>query len=235
MHSVLAWFLTKPGPIYFSEIKHVWQYLYNTRYLAISAWGGKPTQTYATKIDATTPIFFGAADASFWDDVETRRSSTGFVFMLYSMPINWKATLLWSVTCSTTEAELYALSAAGVKSQYWDCFCRNIGFTLHNKKALWCDNTQTVCLTQGNVDHIQTKLCHVDIHQMWLCQEVDVRRITVKWKPTAEMPADGFTKPIPCQKHENFVEQLSMKDICHLILKDTPSSLPPLGPDLLRT
>jgi hypothetical protein len=35
-HSVLARFLTNPGPIHLSEIKHVWQYLYSTRYLAIS-------------------------------------------------------------------------------------------------------------------------------------------------------------------------------------------------------
>ncbi|KAI2484853.1 hypothetical protein Ptr902_03793 [Pyrenophora tritici-repentis] len=111
-----------------------------------NARGGEPTQTFATKVNlsvSTLPTFFGAADASFGDDVETRRSSAGYVFMLYGMPVDWKATVLRSVTRSTTEAELYALSAAGVESQYWDRFCRNIGFTLHTKKALWCDNAQT--------------------------------------------------------------------------------------------
>ena len=117
-HSVLARFLTNPGLIHLSEIKHVWQYLYGTRYLAICARGGEPTQTYATKVDSTTPFptFFGAADASFGDDVDTRRSSAGYVFMLYGMPIDWKATVLQSVTRSTTKAELYALSAASVES-----------------------------------------------------------------------------------------------------------------------
>jgi len=225
-HSVLARSLTNPGPIHLSEIKHVWQYLYGTRYLAISARGGEPTQTYATKIDSTTPTFFGAADASFGDDVETRRSSAGYVFMLYGMPIDWKATVLRSVTRSTTEAELYALSAAGVESQYWDRFCRNIGFTLDTKKALWCDNAQTVRLVQGDADRIQTKLRHVDIHQMWLRQEVDSGRIAVEWKPTAEMPADGFTKLLPRQKHENFIRQLGLKDIHHLIVKDSPCPVP---------
>ncbi|KAI0616210.1 hypothetical protein TUN199_11801, partial [Pyrenophora tritici-repentis] len=78
-----------------------------------NARGGEPTQTFATKINSTLPTFFGAADASFGDDVETRRSSAGYVFMLYGMPVDWKATVLRSVTRSTTEAELYALSAAG--------------------------------------------------------------------------------------------------------------------------
>jgi hypothetical protein len=40
-HSVLARFLTNPGPIHLSEIKHVWQYLYGNRNLAISARGGE--------------------------------------------------------------------------------------------------------------------------------------------------------------------------------------------------
>jgi hypothetical protein len=227
-YSVLARFLTNPGPIYLSEIKHVWQYLYGTRYLALSARGGEPTQTYANKVDPTTPVptFFGAADASFGDDVETRRSSTGYVFMLYGMPVDWKATVLRLVTQSTTEAELYALSAAGVESQYWDRFCRNIGFTLHTKKALWCDNAQTVRLVQGDADRIQTKLRYVDIYQMWLRQEVDSGRITVEWKPTAEMPADGFTKLLPRQKHENFIRQLSLKYVHYLIVKDSPCPIP---------
>jgi hypothetical protein len=142
------------------------------------------------------------------------------------MPIDWKATVLRSVTRSTTEAELYALSAAGVESQYWDRFCCNIGFTLHTKKALWCDNAQTVSLVEGNADRIQTKLRHVDIHQMWLRQEVETGRITVERKSTTEMPTDGLTKLLPRQKHENFVRQLGMKDICHFIVKDTPCSVP---------
>jgi hypothetical protein len=131
--------------------------------------------------------------------------------MLYGMPTDWKATVLRSVACSTTEAELYTLSAAGVESQYWDCFCYNISFTLHTKKALWCNNAQTVRLAKGKADRIQAKLCLVDIHQMWLCHKVDSGRITAEWKPTAEMPADSFTELLSQQKYENFIRQLGLE------------------------
>ncbi|KAK1916505.1 hypothetical protein P3342_004324 [Pyrenophora teres f. teres] len=173
-HSILSRFLINPGPVHLSEIKHVWQYLYGTRYLAISARGGEPTQTFATKINSTLPTFFGAADASFGDDP-----------------------LCFDQSLDLQQKQSFMLSAAGVESQYWDRFCRNIGFTLHTKKSLWCDNAQTVRLTQGDADRIQTKLRHVDIHQMWIRQEVDAGRISIEWKPTAEMPADGFTKLLP--------------------------------------
>jgi hypothetical protein len=124
--------------------------------------------------------------------------------------------VLRSVTRSTTEAELYALLAASVESQYWDRFCRNIGFLLHTKKALWYDNAQTVRLVQGDTDRIQTKLRYIDIHQMWLRQEVDSGRITVEWKPTALMPADGFTKLLPRQKHENLSRFWSLFSLYHV-------------------
>jgi hypothetical protein len=58
----------------------------------------------------TEPIFFGASDASFADDPSTRASSDGYLFKLFGMPIDWKATKQRSITKSTTEAELYALS-----------------------------------------------------------------------------------------------------------------------------
>jgi hypothetical protein len=58
-----------------------------------------------------------ASDAAFADDLPTRRSSQGYLFMLYGMPIDWKATLQRSVTKSTTEAELLALPTAASELQ----------------------------------------------------------------------------------------------------------------------
>jgi hypothetical protein len=36
----------------------------------------------------TELLFYGASDAAFADDLVTRRSLQGYLFMLYSMPIN---------------------------------------------------------------------------------------------------------------------------------------------------
>jgi hypothetical protein len=59
----------------------------------------------------------------------------------------------------------------------------------------------------------------VDVHQHWLRQEVQAGRIDIKWMPTAEMPADGFTKQLLRQKHEEFIRQLNLVDILNLNLK----------------
>ena len=62
-----------------------------------------------------------------------------------------------------------------------------------------------------------TKLKHVDIHQHWLRQEVQEKRLQIEWLPTAEMPADGLTKALPRQKHDEFVRQLRLADLTTLL------------------
>lgn len=56
-------------------------------------------------------VLFMGSDASFGGNVG-RKSSQGFVSFLYGGPVVWHANKQKSVTTSTTEAELVALSAA---------------------------------------------------------------------------------------------------------------------------
>ena len=58
-----------------------------------------------------------ASDASFGDNRD-RKSSEGYICKLCGGPIDWKASGRKTVTTSTTEAELLALSEAG-KTVLW--------------------------------------------------------------------------------------------------------------------
>jgi len=62
-----------------------------------------------------------------------------------------------------------------------------------------------------------TKLKHIDIHQYWLRQEVANGNINIEWVSTNDMVADGLTKGLPIQKHAEFMKQLNLVDIEHLI------------------
>ena len=81
------------------------------------------------------------------------------------------------------------------------------------KLHIRCDNRQTLRILDKEMLKLDTKLRHVDIHRHWLRQEVQAGRINVSWMPTAEMPADGFTKVLPRQKHDDFIKQLHLTDI----------------------
>jgi len=217
-HSVLARHLQNPGQKHLSAAKHVWRYLYGTRHLAIRA---KEAESSSSLWDKS--LFFGASDAAFADDEDTRQSSHGYLFKLYGMPIDWKATRQRSVTKSTTEAELLALSATGGEMEWWIRVFQHIKFSPEILPTIYCDNEQTIRIVKKEDERLHTKLKHVDTHQMWVRQEVREGRLHVEWCPTAEMPADGLTKSLVRQKHAEFVRQLGLENVHQLLtLHETP-------------
>jgi hypothetical protein len=168
-HSVLAQHLQNPSQKHLAAAKHVWEYLIDTQYYAICAtalW--TESALYITEGEAiearVEPLFFGASDAAFADNLETCRSLHGSMFKLYGMPTDWKATVQRSVTKSTTEAELMALSIAGAEMEWWHRAFKSVKFELEFTPQLQCDNTATVGIVIKREDRLQTKLCHVDTH-----------------------------------------------------------------------
>ena len=75
--------------------------------------------------------------------------------------------------------------------QEWLRFFNALSLTLDCKPTIWCDNQQTVGIVNKQQEKLHTKVKHVDIHQLWIRQEVESSRIEVKWVPTDKMPADG--------------------------------------------
>jgi hypothetical protein len=162
-----------------------------------------------TPHDYRNPIFFGASDASFADDVETCRSSQGYVLPLFGKTVNWKSTLQRTITKSTTEAELLALSLTRSGMEEWCRLFKGISLKLYQTPIIWCDNQQTVGIVTKEMD----KLEHIDIHQYWICQEVEKNRLYVHWKSTNHMLADVMTKILPRQKHIEYAHQLQLLEI----------------------
>lgn len=204
----LAQFLTNPGPQHHQAADRVINYLYTTRNLAIEY----SADAASTGIDS---IQF-ASDASYGDHPD-RKSSAGYICQAYGGPIDWKATKQPTVTTSTTEAELLGLSEAGKQVQWWRRLMNSLGFVPSHDLTIDCDNERTIGLLTSEDTAFETKLRHVDIHHHWLRQEVQEKRINVRWVATASMVADGLTKLLSKQKHEGFVRMLRMVDIGYLI------------------
>jgi hypothetical protein len=188
-HSILSRFLTSSGEQYLLAAIHAWRFLIRTRSLALKA-SALTSDNNAYSIPGPTPnvdnpldpepIFFGASDTSFADDSSTRASSDGYLFKLFGMPIDWKATKQRSVTKSTTKAELYALSRAASEIIWWnDLFCQ-LNFNTGVIPVIYCDNQQTVGIVTKATEQFQTKLKHVNIYQLWLCQAVETEKVNVQ-------------------------------------------------------
>lgn len=163
-------------------------------------------------------VFKGASDASFADDLETRRSTEGYLFKLFGGPIDWKSRKQQTVTTSTTEAELLSLQHAAKELEAWRHLFNDVEFDPEQPdNTLECDNQQTVRLIALDNPVIKTNVRHIHISELWIRQEQRNGRVNVAWVDTNRMEADGLTKPLPKAKFDKFVAQLGMKDVGNLI------------------
>ena len=211
--SILSQFLRNPGPQYIEAADRAIRYLLGTKYLAIE-FSGYPKDQGLLDIECYPFVYY--SDAAFADHVD-RKSSDGFLFTLYGGPIDWKASKQTTVTTSSTEAELLALSRTAKEVQAWQRFFKAINYQLDSRLSIHSDNTQTIRLLTSETPQLTTKLRHVDIHQHWLRQEIQEGRLNVEWVSTTDMKADGFTKPLTRQPFERFVRQLNLIDIQALL------------------
>jgi len=211
--SILSQFLRNPGPQHIEAADRAIRYLLGTKYLAIE-FSGYPKDQGLLDIECYPFVCY--SDAAFADHVD-RKSSDGFLFTLYGGPIDWKASKQTTVTTSSTEAELLALSRTAKEVQAWQRFFKAINYQLDSRLSIHSDNTQTIRLLTSETPQLTTKLRHVDIHQHWLRQEIQEGRLNVEWVSTTDMKADGFTKPLTRQPFERFVRQLNLIDIQALL------------------
>lgn len=203
--SHLAMYMTNPGPEHFDAANRVLAYLNHTQKVGI--------KYSATATDTAEPsnCFITSSDAAYGDHLD-RHSSEGYLATLYGGPIDWKASKQKTITTSSTEAELLAISEAGKTLQWWKRLFAAIGFDPKHHLSIQCDNMQTIRILCKDDPAIQTKLRHVDIHQHWLRQETQSKRVLVDWVPTSRMPADGLTKILTGQRFHNFIRLLRLTE-----------------------
>lgn len=204
--SHLATFMTNPGSEHFEAANRVLAYLNYTQKVGIK-------YSATANRDAIKPseCFVTSSDAAFGDHSD-RHSSEGYLATLYGGPIDWRASKQKTITTSSTEAELLAISEAGKTLQWWKRLFNAIGFDPEHQLSIKCDNMQTIRILCKDDPAIQTKLRHVDIHQHWLRQETQSKRVLIDWIPTSHMPADGLTKLLTGQRFHNFIRLLGLTE-----------------------
>ena len=119
----------------------------------------------------------------------------------------WRANKQDTVTTSSTEAELLALSQTAKEAIYMARLFKALSLELNEPLSIQCDNRQTLRLLVEESLKLQTKLRHVDIHSHWLRQEVQRRAIHLEWQESKKMMADGLTKALG---YQNFLKFRSM-------------------------
>ncbi len=132
---------------------------------------------------------------------------------LFGGAVAWRANKQDTVTTSSTEAELLAISQTANDAIYFSRLMQALNLVIPEALTIECDNAQTIRLLVVKSTKLQTKPRYVDIHSHWLIQEVQRGSIYIRWMQTKKMVADGLTKELSsAQKHDSFVRKTDIED-----------------------
>jgi hypothetical protein len=129
----LAKFSKNPGPTHYKALKRVVQYMYHTRELALTL---RQSRDHPLRIGA-------AADASFADDVNTRRSTMGWAMWLGGSTtgaVAFASRVGKSVAYSTTHAEVNALHEMQKDIVWMRAFMEELGYAQPGSTRVFEDN-----------------------------------------------------------------------------------------------
>jgi hypothetical protein len=150
----------------------------------------------------------GYADADYAGDIDTRRSTTGYVFILNGGAISWSSRLQPTVAVSTAEAE-YMAAAFAVKEALW---LRKLLMDLGKGSEpirIYGDNQSALKLIKHPIASLRSK--HIDIVYHFTRERAARGEVKFEYIQTDDMVADIMTKPLPENKIEKFRNAMGVK------------------------
>jgi hypothetical protein len=150
-------YVQNPGPLHFVALKRIFRYLRGT-----STYG-----LYFKKGCTNTSISLeGFSDSDWAGDVDTRRSTSGYLFLVNDCPISFKTKKQTSTALSLCEAEVIASSLAAAEAIWLNDDLSELGYTLKSPVTLWRDNRGSIAFSSSEVN--RSKMKHIALRESFI-------------------------------------------------------------------
>jgi hypothetical protein len=183
---VVSRFLSDPGRKHWNAVKWIMRYLRGTSKLCLSFGSGKP-------------MLVGYTDSDMAGDVDTRKSTSGYLITFSGGAVSWQSRLQKCIALSTTEAELIAATEACKELLWMKKFLQELGFK-QQQYVLFCDNQSTIHLAKNSSFHSRSK--HIDVRYHWIRDTLNDKLLTLEKIHTDDNGSDMLTKALTREKLE---------------------------------
>ena len=194
--SLLSRFQANPGIDHWRSLLHVIGYVKNTMDYGL---------TYSRDADLTPAAY---VDADYGGCRDTRRSTSGYVFMMAGGPVTWSSKRQPTVALSTVEAEYVAMSRCAQQMIWMQTWLDEVEIAYTTPGIIKGDSRGAIALAKTTKDHGKVK--HIDIRHHYLRELVKSNLIAFEQISSSDNIADVFTKPLARDHHHRFLEALNI-------------------------
>jgi hypothetical protein len=193
----LSQFCSNPGMTHWQAVKRLLRYLQGSLDTRLTYSGPVGELSCIPPIGST---LVGYCDADWASDLNDRRSISGYVFLLAGGAVSWQSKKQTTVALSSVEAEYMAMTQAGKEALWWRTFFEQLAQPITQPVTVHADNQGAIALSKNPAYHSRTK--HIDIRYHFIRQHVSENKVSFPYVRTEQMAADGFTKPVPKDRHK---------------------------------
>ncbi|KAJ8646671.1 hypothetical protein MRB53_008419 [Persea americana] len=133
-------------------------------------------------------------DSDYAGDMEDRKSTSGYVFLMNSSAVSWCSKKQPIVTLSTTEAEFVAAAVCACQGVWMKRILKELGHSDGGCTTMMCDNSSTIKLSKNPVMHGRSK--HIDVRFHFLRNLTKEGTIELVHCMSQNQVADIMTKPL---------------------------------------
>jgi hypothetical protein len=132
----------------------------------------------------------------------------GFVVFFEPNFISWSSKKQATVSRFSTESECKYVANAIVEVIWMQSLLEELGFKLTPSPCLWCDNMEATYLSANHVFHARAK--HIKIDFLFVRETVQKKQLEIRFIPSKDQVADGFTNPLLVRSYEDLKHNLNM-------------------------
>ena len=155
----------------------------------------------------------GYSDSDFAGCLDSKRSTSGYIFMLAGGAISWKSVKQTLIASSTMEAEFivyYKASNHGI--WLWNFITQlRIIDGIEKPLRINCDNKAAELYSKNNRSLSKSK--HIDIKFLVVKERIQSLQVSIEHISTNSMIADLFTKGLPPKVYHEHVTRMGVVHI----------------------
>ena len=178
---VVSRFLANPAKQHWQAVKWILRYL-------------KGTSHYFLCFGHDKTVLEGFTDADMAGDMDTRKSTTGYLYTFVGATVSWVSRLQRIAALSITKVDYIATIEACKEMLWMQRFLGEIGIK-QDKYVLYYDSQSAIHLVKNPAFHSKTK--HINLRYHWIWHVLEEEQLSLEKIHTNRNPVDILTKILP--------------------------------------